>query len=203
MPRYHRARSLTVIRSGSLLERIFRFSITLSGLYAVLETILGITILKVNPQVMNRIVLALLHQKLSINPGDFIATHLLRATQQFAVGGKHSASLYLLSHGVSKLIVVLSLLRNKLWSYPFLILMSSGFILFQGYRFVLTHSLVMIFLILCDIVVIVLTWLEYGKQKSHSFGSLQDAHSYPKVLKNGDYRNVKIRPLGAQKAPIR
>jgi uncharacterized membrane protein len=171
MPRYYRARVLTVIRGGSLLERIFRFSITLKGLDAMLETILGITILKVNPEAINRIVLALLHPMLSINPGEFIAAYLLRAAQQFAAGGKHSACVYLLSHGVSKLILVLSLLRNKLWSYPVMILMLSGFILFQSYRFVLTHSLVMIFLTLFDLLVIVLTWLEYGKRKSRSFSS--------------------------------
>jgi uncharacterized membrane protein len=173
--RYDRRRSWNILNGDSLVERIFRFSITLNGLYAVLELILGITILKVNPQMMNRMVLGLLHQKLFMNPGDFVATHLLRATQQFAEGGKHSASVYLLSHGVSKLIVVLSLLRNKLWSYPFLILMSAGFILFQGYRYVLTHSLVMIFLIICDLIVIALAWLEYGKQKLRSVGNSKDA----------------------------
>ena len=49
------------IKSGSLLDQSFRFSITLKGLHALLEMILGIAILAVNPQAMNRFVVTLLH----------------------------------------------------------------------------------------------------------------------------------------------
>ena len=163
------------IKSGSLLDQSFRFSITLKGLHALLEMILGIAILKVNPQAINRFVLTLLHPELSEDPGDFVATHLLRASQQFAAGGKHFASLYLLSHGLVKIVLVVALFRNKLWAYPTMIVTLSAFILYQGYRFVLTHSIVMIFLTLFDIAVIVLTWLEYRKQRSPVAGNRADS----------------------------
>jgi uncharacterized membrane protein len=154
------------IKSGSLLHQSFRFTLALKGLHALLETILGIAILKVNPQAMNRIVMTILHPELSEDPGDYIATHLLRASQQFAAGGKHFASWYLVSHGLVKIVLVVALFRNKLWAYPTMIVTLSVFVFYQSYRFVLTHSLVMIFLTLFDIVVIVLTWLEYTKQRS-------------------------------------
>jgi uncharacterized membrane protein len=154
------------IKGGSLLDQSFRFSLTLKGLHALLEMILGIAILKVNPQAIDRLVSTLLHPELSEDPGDFVATHLLRASQQFAAGGKHFASFYLLSHGLVKIVLVVALFRNKLWAYPAMIVTLSAFVFYQAYRFVLTHSLVMIFLTLFDIVVIVLTWLEYGKQRS-------------------------------------
>ncbi|MFY9584809.1 MAG: DUF2127 domain-containing protein [Candidatus Acidiferrales bacterium] len=86
---------------------------------------------------------------------------------QFRVsGGKHFASVYLLSHGVVKLVLVVALFWNKLWAYPLMIIMLAAFIFYQLYRFALTHSLVMILLTLFDLVVIVLTWLEYGKQRA-------------------------------------
>jgi uncharacterized membrane protein len=163
------------IKSGSLLDRSFRFSIALKGLHALLEMILGIAILKVDPQAMNRFVLTLLHPELSEDPGDFVATHLLRASQQFAAGGKRFASLYLLSHGLVKIVLVAALFRNKLWAYPAMIVTLAAFVFYQGYRFVLGHSLVMIFLTFFDIVVMVLTWLEYGKQRAHVAGNR--AHS--------------------------
>jgi uncharacterized membrane protein len=47
-----------------------------------------------------------------------------------------------------------------------MIIMLAAFIFYQLYRFALTHSLVMILLTLFDLVVIVLTWLEYGKQRA-------------------------------------
>ena len=51
----------------------------------------------------------------------------------------------------------------------------SAFVFYQGYRFVLTHSLFMIFLTLFDIIVIVLTWIEYDKQKSPVAGNQVDS----------------------------
>jgi len=163
------------IKSGSLLDQSFRFSLTVKGLHALLEMILGIAILEVTPQAMNRFALTLLNPELSEDPGDFVAAHLLRTLQQFAAGGKHFASLYLLSHGLVKIVLVVALFRNKLWAYPTMIATLSAFVFYQGYRFVLTHSLFMIFLTLFDLVVIVLTWLEYGKQKSSVAGNRVDS----------------------------
>ncbi len=163
------------IKSGSLLDQSFRYSLTVKGLHALLEMILGIAILVVNPQAMNRFALTVLNPELSEDPGDFIATHLLRAFQQFAAGGKHFASLYLLSHGLVKIVLIVALFRNKMWAYPTMIVTLSAFVFYQSYRFVLTHSLFMIFLTLFDIVVIAMTWLEYGKQKSAVAGNRVDS----------------------------
>jgi len=153
-------------RMGSLLDRSFRLSIALKGLDALLETIGGIALLAINPQTLNRGVLTLLHQELSEDPQDFIATHLLHASQSFAAGGKYFASWYLLSHGAVKLVLVVELFRNKLWAYPFMNVMLSGFVCYQVYWFALTHSLMMLFLTLFDLLVILLTWFEYRKQKT-------------------------------------
>jgi uncharacterized membrane protein len=154
------------LRSGRLLDRSFRVSITLKGLHALLETIGGIALLIIPPQTLNQFLLTVLHHELSEDPRDFIAAHLVRAYHSFVSGGKHFASVYLLSHGVVKLVLVIALFWNKLWAYPLMIIMLAAFICYQLYRFALTHSLVMILLTLFDLVVIVLTWLEYGKQRA-------------------------------------
>ncbi len=157
---------MTSFRTGSFLDRSFGASLALKGLHAALETVGGIVLLIIDPQKLNNLALAVLHQEISQDPGDFVATHLLRLTERFAAGGKHFASWYLLSHGAVKLIVVLELFRNKLWAYPLMIVMLAGFIGYQMYRFILNHSLIMVFLTVFDLVVIALTWLEYQKQKS-------------------------------------
>jgi uncharacterized membrane protein len=74
--------------------------------------------------------------------------------------------LYLLSHGAVKLVLVVALLRNKLWAYPLMIVTLAVFVCHQIYRFALSHSVLMILLTLFDVVVIFLTWLEYGQQRS-------------------------------------
>src|SRR5207247_5848708 len=71
-------------KEHSLLDESFHLSITLKGLHALLETVLGIAILMINPQTLNRWVLAALNQELSNNPGDFVTTRLAHASQHFA-----------------------------------------------------------------------------------------------------------------------
>src|SRR5260370_4219718 len=153
--------------SGPLLDRGFRVSISLKGLHALLETIVGIALRRIDPQTMNRFVSAVLHQELSEDPQDFVATHLVRASQYFAGSGKYFASLYLLSHCAVKLVLVVALLRNKLWAYPLMIVTLPPFVCYQIYRFALSHSVAMILLTLFDVVVILLTWLEYSKHRLH------------------------------------
>ncbi|HTW22389.1 MAG TPA: DUF2127 domain-containing protein [Candidatus Baltobacteraceae bacterium] len=149
---------------SAVLHESFRVSIMLKGLHAVLETILGIVLLKVAPQTLNRWAMSLLTQDFSQDPNDFVVTHLHRAFERMADGGSHFASWYLLSHGGVKLCLVLALLWNKLWAYPLMMAMLAAFIGYQTYRFALTHSPVMVALTLFDIVVIALTWIEYRQQ---------------------------------------
>src|SRR5260370_6901643 len=106
-----------------------------------------------------------LQQEVSEDRQDFVATQLIRASQYFAGSGKYFASLYRLSHGAVKLVLVVALLRNKLWAYPLMIVTLAAFVCYQIYRFALSHSVAMILLTLFDVVVILLTWLEYGKQR--------------------------------------
>jgi uncharacterized membrane protein len=123
-------------------------------------------LLKIAPETINRILLSVLNHDLSDDPQDFIAAYIRRAFEHFATGGKHFASWYLLSHGVVKLVLVVALFRNQLWAYPSMIVTLAAFVCYQTYRFALTHSLAMMLLTLFDIVIIVLTWLEYDEQKS-------------------------------------
>ena len=152
-------------KSASLLGRSFRASIILKGLHALLETVVGVLLLKVSPQTVNRIVWSIVNQELSADPHDFVARHLLGMAESYAGKGRHFASFYLLSHGLVKLVLIVELLRNKLWAYPFMIVTLGGFVCYQMYRFALSHSVAMILLTVFDLVVIVLTWLEYREQR--------------------------------------
>lgn len=157
---------------AAVLHESFRVSIMLKGLHALLETVGGVVLLKVPPQTINRVVMSILTQNLSEDPNDFIVTHLHRAFERLANGGNHFASWYLLSHGAVKLGLVVALLWNKLWAYPWMIFMLSAFIGYQMYRFALTHSVAMIALTIFDLIVIVLTWIEYQQQIAHRQGSV-------------------------------
>lgn len=168
------ARQLPLVHSRTrevVLHESFRVSIILKGLYALFETVGGIVLLKMSPETINRVVMSVLVENYSQDPHDFIIRHLHRAFEHLADGGKHFASWYLLSHGGVKLCLVLALLWNKLWAYPLMIVVLSLFISYQMYRFSLTHSGMMIALSLFDLIVIVLTWIEYRQQMLHRRGA--------------------------------
>jgi uncharacterized membrane protein len=137
----------------------------LKGLHALLETISGILLLKIDPQTINRLLIGVLDQELSRSPHDFFATHLFRAAVRLAGNGRPFASAYLISHGAVKLVLVIALLKNQLWAYPLMIVTLGVFICYQSYRFTLTHSAAMAVLALFDLIVLLLTWFEYREQR--------------------------------------
>ncbi|HTZ98788.1 MAG TPA: DUF2127 domain-containing protein [Candidatus Aquilonibacter sp.] len=155
-----------------VLHESFRVGIMLKGLHALLETIGGIVLLRVSPQTWNRVLMSVVMQNLSQDQHDFVVRHLREAFERLADGGGHFASWYLLSHGGVKLCLVIALLWNKLWAYPMMIVMLSAFVSYQLYRYHLTHSIAMIVLTVFDLIVIVLTALEYRQQIALRHGSV-------------------------------
>jgi uncharacterized membrane protein len=149
-----------------VLHESFLVSIALKGLGALTEVIAGIAFLKISPDALNRIVMAFIETELPEDRHDFIARHLRDYLIRFGASGKHFATWYLLSHGVVKLILVIALWMNELWAYPAMIVVLTGFIGYQIYRFALTHSMAMIFLSVFDVLVIALTWVEYHRQRA-------------------------------------
>ena len=64
-----------------------------------------------------------------------------------------------------KVTLVIALLRNKLWAYPWMIAMLLAFIAYQVYLIVLGPSPALIALTIFDVLIVVLTWREYRKQR--------------------------------------
>jgi len=142
-------------------ELLFRYSVVLKGLDAVLEIAGGVALWFISPEFIVRLTALLTRGELSEDPRDLVSNYLRHAASHLSLGGEHFIAIYLLGHGVVKLFVVVALLRNKLWGYPLSIIVFGGFIAYQMYRYTLTHSLGLIALTIFDLIVIVLIWLEY------------------------------------------
>ncbi len=108
----------------------------------------------------------LTQSELSEDPKDLIANYLIKTAQEFSVSTQLFGIIYLLSHGFIKIFLVVSLWRGKLWAYPTAIIVFIAFGVYQLYRFYFTHSLWLIFLTVLDILVIVLTGIEYKQLKN-------------------------------------
>jgi uncharacterized membrane protein len=151
----------------TLLDRTFHAGITLKGIGGVLETIGGILLWFISPAAMSQTVKLLFLQELARNPDGFFSTHVLKESSKFANMDPTFASLYLLSHGVTKVALVICLWMNKLWAYPLTILVFAGFCVYQIHRYTHTHAISLILLTIFDIFLIYLTWREYLEQKHY------------------------------------
>lgn len=67
--------------------------------------------------------------------------------------------------GLVKVVLVVALLMNKLWAYPWLIVVLLLFIGYQVYRIVLDPTPGLIALTVFDAVIVALTWREYREQR--------------------------------------
>jgi len=156
--------SLQSNRGKSMLHDSFRAGITLKGIDGILEAVGAVLLWFVKPSSISAISMVLFEHDLPLDPHDFIAIHLLHISEKLANGGKTFACIYLLSHGLTKAALVTALWFDKLWAYPLTIAVFSIFSFYQIYRFTHTHSLVLAFLTVFDILIIYLTWTEYETQ---------------------------------------
>lgn len=149
------------------IHKIFEISVLMKGAHALIECIGGVALYLVSTATLNSWVNFLTQEELIEDPGDFIATHLLDFAQNFSVGTQAFYAFYLLSHGAIKLLLVVGLLREKLWSYPASLAAMALFIVYQLYRYSYTHSFGLIVLTIFDVFVIALIWHEYRLVRRH------------------------------------
>ena len=145
-------------------DRLFEIGIILKGLDGILETIGGLLLLAVTPATINRLAEWLTQHELSEDPHDFIASHLLGYAHGLTGSAVTFAAVYLLLHGITKIVLVAALLRNQIWAYPWMIGFLLIFIVYQLYRIVLSPTFGLTALTIFDAIIVWLTWREWRKQ---------------------------------------
>ncbi len=133
----------------------------------MLEVVAGALLLIVSPSTIDRIARSLTAHELSEDPHDRIAQYVLHATGHLSSGATLFAAIYLLSHGVSKVVLVALVLRDKLWAYPWLIALLGAFIAYQLYVLILVKfSWSLTALTVFDVFLVWLTWREYQAKRA-------------------------------------
>jgi uncharacterized membrane protein len=148
-------------------DRLFAIGIVAKGLDGVLELMGGVLLLLVTPAKIHHWVAAVTQHELSEDPRDFIATHLLHSSSGLTGNAVFFGAVYLLVHGLVKVVLVVALLRNKIWAYPWMIAVLIAFIAYQTYQIVLTPTAGLIALTVFDVLIAVLTWREYRQQRGN------------------------------------
>jgi uncharacterized membrane protein len=150
-----------------VLDRTFKIGMVLKAADGVLEIIAGALLLFLSPSTIDRLAHWVTAHELSQDPHDRIAHFILNTTGHLSSGTTLFGAVYLLSHGVAKVVLVGFVLRDKLWAYPWLIALLGVFILYQLYVIVLVKfSWGLAALTAFDLVLVSLTWREYQAKRA-------------------------------------
>jgi uncharacterized membrane protein len=154
-----------MFRPQNWLDRVFEVGIIGKGLNGAAELVGGLLLLFLSPDQIHRVVAALTQGELSEDPHDFVASHILHTANGLTGTAVLFGALYLLAHGIVKVVLVIALLLNKIWAYPWMIVVLLLFIGYQLYRIALDPTAGLIALTLFDLIIVALTWREYQQQR--------------------------------------
>lgn len=143
----------------------FEIGLIFKGIYDFFEVLCGILLIFLTPVRMTKLISWISANELREDPNDFVMKHLIAFSHTFSISMQNTATLYLLSHGTVKLIILFLLWKKKLWAYPVSCVLFLSFVVIQMQRFFTTHSITLIFLTAIDLIMIVLTLLEYKNLK--------------------------------------
>lgn len=157
-------------------EKIVRISFDvgflIKGIDALAEIIGGIALIFLTPDRLNTLITLISKGELSEDPTAFLMNYLVIFGHSFSVSSSQFVMFYLLSHGIVKMIVILSLWYKKPWAYPLsvVVVVFVLFIAYQMYHYTISHSIFLLLLTVLDIIMIVLTILEYKRIKKELKG---------------------------------
>lgn len=154
-----------------VVDQAFRVSLVLKGLDGLLEILGGLLLIIVRPEQIEHLSHRLTDSTLAHNPHSLWATHVAGWAGSVGKGSLLFGAIYLLSHGIVKLFVVVQVWRNRSWAYPLLIIVIGLFVLYQiGYLIFKKVTPSMVGLTIFDLLIIYLTTIEYRRHKArHNF----------------------------------
>jgi uncharacterized membrane protein len=156
-----------MFRPRDWLDWLFEIGIIGKGLDGAAELLGGLLLLWASPDRIRHLAVVLTQGELSEDPHDLIATRILHSANGLTGGAVRFGAIYLLAHGAVKVVLVIALLLDKFWAYPWMIGVLSLFIGYQLYRIALHPSAGLIALTTFDVFVLALTAREYRRRRQH------------------------------------
>jgi len=153
-------------RKELFIDRWFTISVVLKGIISAFEVVVGVLVFLIPPQAVVGFLIDMSQDALADDPDSFFATHSLHVLQHLPPIAQGFIALYLISRGLIKLVLIIALLKNKLWAYPAALIVLGLFVLYQIYEIVKLHSLPIGLLSIFDLTVMWFIWREYTMVKA-------------------------------------
>ncbi len=150
-----------------LIDKFFRISLLIKLVDAIIEIGGGILMFFVN---FNSIYLSInnfFKHEVAEHPSNIIFNLGLDFIGSFSPKLKLFVAIYLLVHGAIKIFLFWALWTRRFRLYPLAGIILILFLFYEVYRFIVGHSLFILFLIIVDIVIIALLVFEYHFRKKY------------------------------------
>lgn len=153
------------LNEDTILNIGFYGGLSLKAINAVIEIIGGLIMLMVSLDWLNTMIKVIALPELREDSQDIIMNYLITLSQNFSITAMHSVAIYMLFHGLTKVIAVWLLWQKKMWAYLPVVGVFILFISYECYSFLHSYSPIMLGIIIIDIAIVVVVMLEYRHLK--------------------------------------
>ncbi len=145
----------------TLLDRVFDVSIILKGIVGVAELVGGVALFFVNPDMIRQWLGWLTAHLLVGHDHSPLAVWFDHLADNLGADATDFAAVYLILHGLIKVVLVWALLKQQLWAYPWMIVALVVFIVYQVYELLVHFTWAMVALTVFDLFIVALTLREW------------------------------------------
>ncbi len=156
---------MTWFKPKTLLDKTYEIGIILKGVDGVFELLGAAALLFVPVHYFQSFSQWITDLEAGPSHHGFISAHIVKIGHSLADGNHTFAIWFLLTHGLVKVVLVVCLLRNKLWAYPFGLVALTLFLVYQLYEMIIHPTFGMGFLTVLDAIIIGLVWREWQQVK--------------------------------------
>lgn len=146
-----------------LIHSFFEITIVMKGFSGLFEIAIAAIFLFLKKQTIYHVVISLVHWFGVEEVSDLLGRYFLLHLGNFSLSTQYFIGVYFLFYGLVNLFLVVFLLKGKWWAYPVAITFFMLFIVYQAYRSFVHHSLPLMLFTIFDMVLVVVTWLDYRR----------------------------------------
>ena len=155
-----------VQKDTSFVHRAFWLSLFLKGLDGALQLLGGLVVILFEPGTLGKAYRWLTRFLMGKTSNNAEADFIKDAAHSFHISIEVLVCIYLLSHGIIKVLLVYGLLKEKLWVFPAALVGFGFFLTLEIYR-IYQHFYWAILVLMCiDVFVVTMVILEWRKVKA-------------------------------------
>jgi uncharacterized membrane protein len=158
------------VEKQKTVHQVFKTITILKGIHAIIEILLGITLLILSKEFISNVIIISVDGRLVGDPSGIIARYISQFGVDLSLSIKLFFSFYLIGHGIVNFSLVYGIIKKPSIAYPISLVAFIGFLIYQTYSYFISSSLWMLLIILFDILFIGLLFYEYHHHlKKYSF----------------------------------